>query len=248
MIKLTKEKIIYIDDHKKEPKEKIVKSLISFLNDCLEIEENFTLEDLFRILEEEKKLYDIIFSSSLGGFPLQFYIDDINKTSATKKTKKRWLEISQTAEYWDAEASYFEPDTEIQISCDFHEIAILNKDDKVAGLKKGEKCSFSLSFQPLNKIKYLSLKLNYDFIIYDMRETATINELIKTKKSFTVYDVINAILYEISFFGKPKARDKEKKQVFAEVEEMQKELKEHPEKYIGLEEFKKTLKLSEEKK
>jgi len=83
MIKLNKKEMRYITHGQKVGTEGYqdisVISLIPYLNEIVELADDFTLYDLFEIIKKEKDIYEMIFACQLGHFQLQPFIEEIEK-------------------------------------------------------------------------------------------------------------------------------------------------------------------------
>ncbi len=229
MITLTKDKIIYNNHFNPECDEYVKKevwSLWPYLSDRVVLSEDFTLEDLFNHIEKNKEAFDIVFHSCLGHYPLQLWIDEIKKSGPKKDDEIDYLEIYRWGEYWDW------GDIDLSIG--------------IGGVgKKEDDPSYGIGFTPLNEIKNLPLRLNEDFGISEViipsrivlffarllkkigvpvgKWNNSFNRMyVKGKTEFTVYELIAAVLYEISFYGCPEERDGTLVEIEQDVEETEK--------------------------
>ncbi len=224
MIKLTKDRIIRTNDFEPDEeryKEWEVPHLIPYLNNVVALSDDFTLGDLFRWIEKEKTYFDMLFDSQLGHYDLQLYIDDMKRSVENKKEEEEieYLEVSRGAERWDFNNS-------IDIFLGFHGIG--KKDEH--GIT-----SYAVEFTPLNELKDLPLKINNHF---ELGETVTppqgrayYKKHVEGDVDITLYELISAVLDEISFCGTPEMRDGKLKEIVGRAEEVEKEYKEHPEKF-----------------
>jgi len=215
MIKLTKNKAIYSNHYRPDSDlyvEKEVDKLFSHLDEVVELSDNFTLADLFFYIEREKDLFDVVFTSNLGHYPLQLFIDEIKKSLVEKDWVKNisYLELRRYGEY-------FEGDIEIAIS--------------FCGVNEETDDGYAIEFTPLNEIKHLPLKLNKTFRITKWRifskwvayPLGWIRRILNIPLErwnpyervyvsgttyFTLYELISTVLSEISFCGSPEERDK----------------------------------------
>ena len=216
MITLTKDKIIYTNHFNPECDEYVKKRvyrLCPYLNETVELSKDFTFGDLFKIIEREVNVFDVIFSSHLGHHSLQLWTDEIKKPGPEKDDEIDYLEVYRYGEYWGKD------DDHIELSVGFSGVSN-NLEDP----------SYGLGFTPLNKLKHLPLRLNEDFEISEVKIPPRIvlflvrllkkigipigkwdnpfnHTYIKGKTQFSVYELISAILYEISFYGDPEKRD-----------------------------------------
>jgi len=233
MITLTKDKIIYNNHFNPECDEyveKEVEHLYLYLNERVELSEDFTLEDLFNHIEKDIEAFDLIFSSCLGHYLLRLWVDEIKKPGPKKDDEIDYLEIHRWGEYWD----WGDIDLSIGIS----------------GVgKKEDDSSYGIGFTPLNELKHLPLRLNEDFEVSEVKiphspimfiarllkkvgipvgkwDNPSPHVYVKGKAEFTVYELITAVLEEISFYGDPEQRD-------GKMDELDKMFEEipHPERF-----------------
>lgn len=225
MIRLLKNKIVYSTEHYNTEYEKYVKKEVDFLhpylNETVELSQDFTLGDLFKILEREKDFFDMVFSSHLGHFPLQLYIDDIKKplsipSEEDDEDELCCLELKRFGE--------LEPDGDLNVFIDF------------SGLSNKTDWSYAIEFTPLNELKHLLLRLNVDFKITEVKmpddgKPHYCQTHVEGKTVYSVYELISTVLYEISFAGGPEDRAVKICQIRGDIEELKegldiKELKE----------------------
>ena len=108
MIKFKQSTIILVDDADKE--ETVVKSVIPFLNHRVELDGTFTLKDFFKIIAKEEDVYELVFASHLGHFPIHPYVDEaLNKECPLDDIPNEinHLELHWGAEIWD-DVKYYE--------------------------------------------------------------------------------------------------------------------------------------------
>lgn len=227
MITLTKDKIIYSNDYNPECEDYIRKEvpyLYPYLEDAVELSDDFTLGDLFCILENEIEPMEVIFGSALGHFPLQLYTNDMYKFAEDEGDKLDYLQIQRFGERWEHSGG-------IDLSIDFH------------GVSSVEDINYALEFSPLYTLKDLPLRLNIEFIINEMKCPSKIMRFfiklrnriykpsfgwlhqfsytyVKGTTCFSVYELISTVLSEISFVGTPEMRDKKIAEIDVEVDEI----------------------------
>jgi len=230
MITLTKDEIIYNNHFNPECDEYVereVKHLYLYLNERVVLSDDFTLGDLFHHLYMDVETFDIIFSSCLGHHSLQLWLDEIIIPCLKKDDEIDYLEIHRWGEYWDW------GDIDLSVG--------------VSGIGKEHDMgvSYGIGFTPLNEIKHLPFRLNENFEIGEVKiPSKTIMYLIrllnklgiplgklekwanpfyrvfvKGKVEFTVYELIAAVLDEISFYGGPEERDSKMDEIDKDVED-----------------------------
>ncbi|MCK9416354.1 hypothetical protein M0Q97_06825 [Candidatus Dojkabacteria bacterium] len=178
--------IVYIDD------------IVSFLSEYVELGESVTIKRIFEIVSTNIDKFNEIFYSNLGGLTLEPYLQEIENNQTEK------LDIDYVELYW---------------LCDKYDND-LNISPSLRGISpKLEDCA--LDFISLNNIKNCIIKINTIVDIFDynkvMEQTdkkVPINLNIGNKQ-FTLFELFNAIFYEISFHGGPQ----DKNEIFKEIEE-----------------------------
>lgn len=240
-VRISKDNILLWDKENQEWEIIYDNSLVPFLSNTIEIDPDVTLEDFFRLLEKNEDEYDLIFSSHLGGIPLRYYIEDINRDCPMDDREDLiYLELFWEAGYFDYKK--FEKDNnsenflcledkneedclpenpEINISVGFHGWGEWGYSNEQINNFHG---GIAIEFMPLRKIKHNLLKLNKTFKF--INETDNYSVMAEGENQFSVYDVIGAILYEISFAGYPEERDKKWKEIEAQVNESIKKIEE----------------------
>ena len=235
MIKLTKDKIIWSNHFNSECDEYVerdVALLYPYLNERVVLSEDFTFGDLFNHLDKDRPEFDLIFSSCLGHHSLQLWFDEIRKPGSEKDDEIDYLEIYRWGEYW----SWGNIDLSIGIS----------------GISSNVEYTYGIGFTPLNELKHLPLRLNENFGISEVKIPPRIimfcarmlkklgipvgkwnnpfeHTYVKGKAEFTVYELITAVLYEISFYGDPEKRDEKMEELERITKESMEMYDDHPE-------------------
>lgn len=158
--------------------------IIGYLSNEIELGESVTLERLFDIIKTNESELNNIYYSCLGGYPLSSFLTEINDIPS-EKPHLDYLEINWYSEIYD---------DELTIISSFHGISIENN----------KKITYSISFSPLNNLKYLNIKLNENVSIFDYSNDEKYFNL--GNKRFTLFEFFYAILFEISFNGDPSGR------------------------------------------
>ncbi|MEI6137610.1 MAG: hypothetical protein WCP85_00010 [Mariniphaga sp.] len=207
MLKIEKTKILYFPYENLKGYRNLTKvkgGIFRKMNDTVEIADDVTFGDFFKFLIKEKELVNIIFMASLYGVPFDLLIKDFNRKDKIDDPEIHVLEI-----YWDVD---FDPDG-IVIEADMQCFGRWNgnEDTDHSGL-------IGLDFTPINELTNSPLKLNEHFEIYNSKiKHNKENLIISTTRKFTLYEIIHAILFELSWYGTPETRDKEGKTILEEV-------------------------------
>ena len=195
MIILKKYEIWYKNDinpNDPEYRMETVDSLIPYLRENIEIEEDVTLGDIFNYIEKEKELFDIVFSSHLGHYPIQLYIDDINKECPKDdESDFDYIELRWFYEYSEYNDEKYKDEIDIFVYVD----AIGDfKDDNGFYEKeeeKPEKMGYAIEFTQLRKMKNVPVRINKQLDIYEKNKSGPgkydENIIMTGEKCFSVY-------------------------------------------------------------
>jgi hypothetical protein len=191
-LKIGPTQITYISDdneHREEPVD--CDELIAYLGDWVDLVDGITLRQFFDYLRPAKNVLGIIFAKQLGFHNLDKFFEDMEtEREDSKKDDMDYLVISWNAKAWPAGKGY---DKGLLIDAEF------------LGEQGGQ--SYAIEFSPLFEIADTSLRLDTAVVLKLKHSVKNVEILLETKKTFTLWDVIGAILFEISFVGEPEERD-----------------------------------------
>jgi hypothetical protein len=180
--------------------------IVMFLSDYVEFGESVTFKRLFEIISDNVEKFNEIFYSSLGGYKLDPFLQEI-ENDVTENIESDILEV-----HWFCDK--FED--EITIEPSLHGLSSENKTE-----------AYAIDFVSLNNVKYCNVILNTKIELFDYNKVRGKKKVSEENlsinignRSFTVFDLFNGILKEISFHGGP--QDKYEK--FKELEESIKEI------------------------
>ena len=191
-----------------EKVEKIkVGEIINFLSDDIELGESVTLKRLFDIIGANVAKFNEIFFSSLGGLSLEPFLQEI-QNNPTEIVESEFLEIN-----WFSDK--YEDDLNIYPS--LHGIS--SKDGP-----------YAVDFVSLNNLKDHIVKINKSVEVYDYNkdDKSTTNKefkhLVLGNKAFNLFDLFNAIFYEISFHGGPQDKKERYDELESSIEEAEQQI------------------------
>ena len=189
--------VLFSDLESVDDAEKIhPKSIINFLSDTVELSETLTIKRLFDIAALNVGAFNEIFYTSLGGYPIEPYLQEI-ENNQTDTTELDYLEV-----YWLCDRY----DNELNICSSLHGVSYNDTD------------TYALDFVSLNNIKNQIIKLNKSVFIQEYNEVINNIDIVDDSlgdMSFTLFDLYNAIFTEISFHGGPQ----DKKERFEDIQE-----------------------------
>ena len=190
-------------------------SLARSLSLTVEIADDKTMfDDIWRYIEADAEIYDEIFSAALGNFDLQIYIDQFKKPSRDRSDDDPNNSMNRLEVGWSA--SVYQG--ELAICTDFGGVGMMT--DAFYQQKEPEEIGYAVEFTPINDLKGYPFFINDRLVIHDDEDYK--NTVFEGKREFTVYDMIHAILFEISFIGTPQNQ----MAFFAEMDQRVSEMKE----------------------
>jgi len=161
------------------------------LSDVLQfplILEGTTFGQFFRLIAAEKEFYEKVFNAATYGHPLQPYIDECAKDAQGKRA----LECDYVRVYWHCQ----EFEGEFEFASGFDGWGDWPEDNALGNAKV--KGGIAIEFTGLNEYQHLELRLETESNIYSLKQS---EPLAKGSREFSVYDVIKAILFEITWAG-----------------------------------------------
>ena len=181
----------------------IEKPISRYLRYLVMFDENLTVENFLRHLKTDMKNLNTIFKSSMGGFPLDPFFDELDKDSTDELND----EIDCVEFYWATEIY----ENDFSEYCSYHGPG--KPDDK------GDVINWSFGFSPLQNWKHHIIKLNHEYVIdkynFDGPKWDSVYKgreiLFKGEKEFTLYDILDGFFFELSFYGSPENRDEKSK-------------------------------------
>lgn len=181
--------------------------IINFLSDNVELGESVTLKRLFDIISANVAKFNEIFFSSLGGYSLEPFLQEI-QNNPTESVDSEYLEINWFSDKYE---------DELNIYPSLHGIS--SKDGP-----------YAVDFVSLNNIKDHVVKINKSVEIYDYNKDKDKDKDIELKRSvlgnktFNLFELFNAIFYEISFHGGPQDKKERYDELEISIEEAEEQL------------------------
>ena len=251
MIIFKKNGIFYDNDINPEHEDYIYKkvdSIVPYLTDIIEFDENLTLRDFFILLEPDEELINVVFGSHLGHFPLGPYIKEVkNDCVPDGKEEMEYIACSWVADQFDYRIFYEEhkkdkdnkgsvfshhdfefheptddDENEIAIYIDIHGWGpyVPNEDEHYdEDHPAPTHNSYAIEFIPLNRMAHLPIRLDTYVKMRDRNEIGDEDPIAEGDMGFSVFDAVGAILSEISFCGLPEERDEKWQDIIDSVDE-----------------------------
>lgn len=201
--------------------------IINFLTEPVTFK-GTTLEDLFNfIIIPNKDIIQLIFDRTLGSYSLDSFISDLKNVPEDKDDYQthagsHYIGFERVTEIWNKD----EFDGRIDMS--------------LYPYKKKKDETYSCSFVPLYHIKDYKLKVHEKFSLTDYRPYYEDEDYDKVdiswlKGDMTLFEVLESLLFEISFHGDPQSR----KEVKDDMDERVKEIEEGNAELVSWEDIKK---------
>lgn len=164
-----------------------------------------TFADFWAFIDREAELFAKIFAASMGNHPLAPYQDEMKEPALDDGT------MTDVVIGWCAESSF----GDFEFYTDFSGHGPWTESDaKTFEVPLSElegTCRFAIEYTPLFKYKHLELRLDPSVTLYwppwksgedfDKKRHQNLGN-----RAFTAYDIIHAILFEITWAGLNKAR------------------------------------------
>lgn len=204
-------------------------SLLTVLNTHVILEEGTLFKHLWNYIEKDYETFNVLFTDTLGGYDLQKWIDcakvPYEKSTYDLEKEKTGIGMHKLQCYWNTSV---EQDSHSIFDGEFGGHGTHKREIWENGEKTGEvveDCDYGVSFSPINALLDYPLELLEEFKIdhlniYKKRKFSypKIKPAINTKRDWKVYDVIQAILWEISFMGSPEEQDKKSDEIKEQIE------------------------------
>lgn len=219
MITITKDKIYYspfslkdIGEDSDAVKELEIGDVIFMLSEEIAMGPDTTFRNVFDMILYHKDLLNVLYSKELKGGLIDDFIDDYeNDFDASLSNDTYRLMVS-----WDFEVFEFDNKVECIDYVSFSGIGKLN----VSGVD--EEYINGLSLTPLSEMKDKRIFLNNSIEIHN-DDTLQANGAPLFRANYrriTLYDLFLSIIHEISFYGGPSEREKQKKEIESMSEEL----------------------------
>ena len=205
-----------------------IDEIINFLSDNVELGESVTFKRLFELVSANLMKFNEIFYSALGGYPLEPYLQEI-ENNPTESNDFDYLEIHWFCDKYDDE---------------------LNICPSLHGISMKDEMTYALDFTSLNNLKNFVVKINESVNLYDYKmikedkDEIDIKDIKDTRislgnKAFTLFELFNAIFYEISFHGGPQDKKERESEMMESIDEVKDNLEEYKdsEKFVSFEDM-----------
>jgi hypothetical protein len=193
MVVVYKDRIVleYFENGNKVDKElgPETESVCKYLDRFVHIEEDVTVGDFFALLAREPETMDLVFDCSLGGHSFSEFIEE---------------SLSEPEPEPMFRYAIFEHICNIETGELLHEVRF-----NIFGLHPEDESlvEYSVELVPMNTYLHLGLSIDTIFSVSKFGDTEEDDILLfEVNKPMTVYEVVSALLFEISYYGNAEGR------------------------------------------
>jgi hypothetical protein len=220
-----------------------VKNLSEHLSHELYFEEGLKFKTFFDLILKEKEIFSKIFKNDLNGLTLDYFENQIKKRQSIKEiygdddALMVSLEITKIFELLS-----FEKGSTIELYSVFVGVGIDEEGDEIM---------IPINLIPINNLKNYEIRMNKGVEIFRGNENGEIEDedpFLMAGSSITLYETLQTMLFEISYFGTEEEKLKEKENQEKEETFLNKidELEDYLEKLVQNEEYEKAAKTKKE--
>lgn len=211
MLKLKKGGLLERSKYGENKTYEVSEIAVRYLTEHIELDEDITMRDLFLIIEKNINIFELIF----GNWIKEYTEEALYATVEPKETLSPNNKLEYVQLYWQlsiddqnkyrekGEPKYEHKSLHIPSFPQFDGISVAVEDNEF--YKKGDEIKWAMDFTPTQNYIDVPLKLNKKIIIYD--ENTNEQQVYYEDSSYTLYQVILGVIWEISFNGGPKDRD-----------------------------------------
>lgn len=180
---------------------------ISYLHEDIEFDDNVTLRDLFLVINKELELFNLIFGNWIDEYTnvILCGVPESEEENNQIDHLLVSLEIENEGEEYN-----------IPSFPEFHGVGICKEPFET--YKEGDEIKWGISFSPMQKFADTLLVLDPFVHVYNSK---TKENKKYPSSGYTFFNVIQGILYEISFHGGPEATKRVLDDLTAQVERIE---------------------------
>lgn len=152
--------------------------LISYMSFPVTIEDGITVKDIMDMLASNGEAVDVAFDSSLSGQPFaKFHAEMLAEPTAQMYS---YVEIAHESDPIEANELF--------------------STVRMRGVgSNGE--LFSVEFAPVSDYRDMVVRLNTTYTINMLDNSGKEKKVLSVKKDFTLYEIVHAMLFEMSYYG-----------------------------------------------
>lgn len=185
------------NNSKDDAGEQEIDSLLEFFGSTLSVEPGTTFDDIWSLIMKDADVYTVVFHDQLGGHNLEVFQKQFAKPGRNREDEPDDDRMNRLEVGWSSDiTTYKDGETAIHFGAEFRGLGPCKE--------VGQETYYGFTFTPINDLK------GFPFVLGDMialshldLNTKESRDLVKGQRPLTVYDVIGAILDEISWNGDP---------------------------------------------
>ena len=179
--------------------------LIYMLGEEIELGEDVTFKTLFDIIIIHKDFLNILFAKEMNGYLIDDFISDYEKDIKSKLDD----------EPFDLRLAWYSDIYEYNHEVEFFDYVVFEAFGRLSIREEEGEYPISIAFASLYEIKNKLIKIDNTFELHDDESyKSDIGAFFKANyKALTIYDVFRSILREVTFYGKPSERDKQREDI-----------------------------------
>jgi hypothetical protein len=207
---------------------KKLSSLLRDLQTPIELAKGTKFSDIWAYIEADLDVFNVIFASATGGFSLSEYSAYAKKPVPRGPKPDPNNSMKYLEAFWGAD--YHGEGEDITIYAGFHGRGPQTYDVGDGTKGKIKDGGWGIDFTPINELMKYEVRLDNVLEITnlycgDWTGAENIKTLVKGNQVWTVYDLLHAILFEITWHGLPEDQAKESEMLIKRVGEISADLK-----------------------
>ena len=177
--------------------EDVSDSAVWHLNDHVQFDDGVVFRDLFILINQNMNLFLPIFGNWIDAYTDVVLNGAPELEDPDDNVPLHFLEL-----YWNFSID-LKNDKEFSVPAwpNLHGVGFTKTDDK--DYKKGELVNYGIGYSPMQKMANKPLKLRPDLNLYLTKNYNKVGNYNFKTESYTLYQVIQGVMYEISFHGSP---------------------------------------------
>lgn len=191
----------FVKSNGKDKPEQEIETLAPYLGSIIELDEGTKFEDLWKFIEIDADIFSVVFNDQLAGHEVAAFASQFAKPGRSGEEEiDPDNHIARLEVGWAAESDTYKGAVSFYIGADFG-----GRGPQKAMDGTTFDGGWGVDFMPINDLRGYSFVLNKAVSVFamnmDTKEKPANTQM--GDRDFTVYDVIGAILDEISWHGDP---------------------------------------------
>ena len=212
MLRISKGGNLYYRHYENNRWKNVTENLSGFLtlnpNNVCDIDEDATLNDIFKLIKKNRDMLINILHPRLDDF-----LNEIRKRSTNSCNDCDYLEI-----YWGPILDNWSDNKEPDILYDGSHIHLVKDIKEPTGDPDEDFSYYGIMYAQLNDLKHFPVKLNKT---YNIQRFGKKKKLVKATKEFYLMEILSCMIWDFTWFGGPDGRKKHLKELDKSIEELQ---------------------------